>query len=143
MVCRVAAAVVCLGLSSACGGGDPAEMDVTQREATGAECDHGGLVLSVNGEDQPAVCNGTDGVDGVDGAPGADGAQGDPGATGATGARGVSGIPGANGTNGANGAPGTTGLSATAQVAETISCITAKRASLVQSKLLERRELLV
>lgn len=128
MVRKIVAAVVCLGFASACGGGDPAELDVSQREATGAECQDGGLVLSVDGEEQPAICNGANGEDGALGAPGADGAQGDPGERGATGARGVSGTPG---TNGINGTPGTEGLSATAQVAETISCINGKRASLV------------
>jgi hypothetical protein len=130
LIRKFAAAGVCLGLSSGCGG-DSAELDVAQREATVAECAHGGLVLSFNGEEQPAVCNGANGVAGEDGEDGAQGPVGVQGDTGATGAPGAVGASGANGTDGSPGAPGNPGLSAAAQVAETISCISGKRSSLV------------
>jgi hypothetical protein len=122
MVRKVAAAVVCLGLSSACGGGDPAQLDVSQREATAEECENGGLVLTINGEEEPAICNGVKGADGSPGASGAKGAKGDAGAQGA---------PGAVGATGSTGASGQAGASAAAELSQTISCISAKRASLV------------
>jgi S1-C subfamily serine protease len=119
MVRKAAAAVVCLGLSSACGGGDPAQLDVSQREATAEECENGGLVLALNGEEEPAICNG---VPGADGSPGAPGMKGDAGARGA---------PGAVGATGSTGPSGQAGASAAAELSQTISCISSKRHSLV------------
>jgi S1-C subfamily serine protease len=99
MVRLVAAGIVSLGFV-ACGA-DPAQLDVSQREATGAECANGGLVLVLDGEEQPAVCNGARGADGQDGV---DGASGIPGRDGASGSRGLTGATGERGASGANGA---------------------------------------
>jgi S1-C subfamily serine protease len=96
----VALGIVSLGLV-ACGG-DPAQLDVSQRAATGDECADGGLVLVLDGEDQPAICNGTDGAPGADGRDGVDGAQGRDGATGTRGLAGTTGERGAPGISAAD-----------------------------------------
>lgn len=93
MVRSVAVGFVSVALV-ACGG-DSGNLEVSQREATEDECANGGVVLVLDGEEQPAICNGArgaDGRDGVDGTPGREGATGARGLTGATGATGVAGV---------------------------------------------------
>jgi S1-C subfamily serine protease len=74
-----------------CGGEDAADVDVSSRDATSAECAAGGTVVVLNGESVATVCNGVDGRDGEQGPPGANGADGVNGADGAPGARGPAG----------------------------------------------------
>jgi uncharacterized protein (TIGR03382 family) len=102
-------------------------IDVTP-EPAGANCDTGGVRISVGVDDgTPSgtfgngileagevertafVCNGRDGADGQDGAPGADGQDGAPGADGQDGAPGADGQDGAPGADGQDGAPGADG----------------------------------
>ncbi|MEY4551176.1 MAG: Trypsin-like peptidase domain [Pseudomonadota bacterium] len=120
-----------------CGGGDPHEPELSTREATGDECAAGGTVLQLNGDDKVTVCNGANGQNGQNGAQGAPGVvgssgeKGDTGARGATGSTGANGDPGASGQPGAAGQAGPAGASTAAEVAETISCISGQKASLV------------
>lgn len=81
--------IACL-VAVACGGGgsDPAELEISQRPATDAECTNGGLVLVVNRQVQPAICNGGEG------SPGEPGRDGTPGTSGPAGARGAPGVSG-------------------------------------------------
>jgi S1-C subfamily serine protease len=102
MVRSVAVGIVSLGLV-ACGG-DPADVDVSQRAATGEECTNGGLVLILDGEEQAAICNGQNGSQGADGQSGVDGVNGAPGRDGTTGDRGLTGAIGERGAPGANAA---------------------------------------
>ncbi len=88
MMRSVAVGLVSLALV-ACGS-EPANIELSQRDATADECPNGGVVLALDGEEQPAICNGADGRDGTDGSPGRDGAPGPAGATGQTGAPGAS-----------------------------------------------------
>ena len=74
----------------ACGGGDTAAPEISQRAASGEECAAGGTVLIVDGADAATVCNGEDGRDGAPGLPGLPGEPGAPGARGPTGATGSS-----------------------------------------------------
>lgn len=91
--------LVCVLLASACGG-DDAQASLSQRDADSSECPGGGLVISIDGQEQPPLCSG---VDGRNGLPGADGVPGAPGAPGSDGADGTNGANGVNGSNGANG----------------------------------------
>ena len=88
MMRSVAVGLVSLALV-ACGS-EPANIELSQRDATADECPNGGVVLALDGEEQPAICNGADGRDGTDGSPGRDGAPGPAGAPGQTGAPGAS-----------------------------------------------------
>jgi len=95
-------AVVCFA-TAACGSSDSHVPEISQRDASAAECTNGGTVLLVDAEERATVCNGVDGTDGSDGATGATGATGVQGQQGVRGVQGLAGRDGSSAGVSANG----------------------------------------